>query len=80
MAKAPEPPLELSDELIDKLTAGTMASLHLAKIFRGDDIGEQELVLQFFHLLHARRTSLNPDEVDVRYADFEEQLKKVFSS
>lgn len=65
---------------LDKLTSKHIAGIHLGRIFNDGDPGEQELVLQLLHLLHARKYSLDPDDVTTRYSDFTEQMAAVFRS
>lgn len=63
---------------LDKLTSVHIAQMHVDTIWRRGDPGEMELVLQFFHLLSARRQTLDVDELSARRDDFEAQLKLVF--
>lgn len=70
--------VEIDARDLDKLTAARIVGIHCERIFNDYDPGEVELVMQFFHLLHARKYSLNPDDVDTRRSDFDEQMKLVF--
>lgn len=68
----------ISDSQLDDLTSRHIAHAHVDRIWSKGDVGERELVMQFFHLLHARRTSLDPDDIDTRRKDFNEQMVLVF--
>jgi hypothetical protein len=63
---------------LEKATGREIVRAHIDRVWNQGDVGEQELVMQFFHLLHARKYSLNPDDIETRRQDFEEQMKVVF--
>lgn len=79
MAKDKVPPVMTPVEL-DWLTAEAVAQSHVRTIWRHDDPGETELVLMFFHLLHARRHLLDVEALITRRAEFQEHLDRVFAS
>jgi acyl-[acyl carrier protein]--UDP-N-acetylglucosamine O-acyltransferase len=66
--------------MLDQATARQLAIIHINDIYNGSSasIGEQELLMMFLHLLHARRRSLDPVDVVARRADFDEQMRLVF--
>ena len=69
----------LTTDDLDRFTSRGVCELHLNRIFDRDaDIGEQELLMLFVHLLHARRFSLNADMVNTRKQDFLEHFATVF--
>ena len=72
------PVVEINAEELDKMTAARIAGLHLERIFKDYDVGEVELTMQFFQLLHRRKYALNPDMTETARLDFESQLKLVF--
>lgn len=71
--------LVLTEATLDDLTSEAIAQSHVRLIWRNGDPGEQELVLFFFHLLHARRTMLDVEALIARRADFQEHLDRVFA-
>lgn len=78
MSDAKEPAV-LTQEQLDRITGEQIAITHVRNVWRYDDLGEIELVLMFFHLLHARRTMLDVDALAMRRAEFQEQLDRVFA-
>lgn len=72
-------PAVLTQTQLDQITAEQIAVTHLRTIWRNGDPGEEELVLMFFHLLHARRTMLDVDALITRRAEFQEHLDRVFA-
>ncbi len=79
MARKTKPEADIvSPEQLDRLTSRDIGRMHVDAIWAAGDLGEMELLMQFLHLLHARRHSLSPDDVDTRRADFDEQMKLVF--
>ncbi len=70
---------ELTQEQLDQVTAEAIAIAHVRTVWRNDDPGEVELVLMFFHLLHARRHVLDVDALVTRRAEFQEHLDRVFA-
>ncbi len=79
MAATGTEPAVLTQEQLDKITAEHIALTHVRHIWRNDDAGEVELVLMFFHLLHARRTMYDVDALVTRRAEFQEHLDRVFA-
>lgn len=74
-------PRTITPKQLDTITNREIANTHVRRIFNeGGDAGEQELVMQLFHLLHARKFSLDPNAIETRYADFNEQMTAVFRS
>lgn len=69
----------MTAEQLDQLTAEHIALSHVRHIWRSPDMGEQELVLMFFHLLHARRNMFDVDALATRRAEFEEHMDRVFA-
>ena len=71
-------PTGITQAELDEITAEQIALTHVRYIWRRADPGEMELVLMFFHLLHARRAMLDVDALATRRAEFQEQLDRVF--
>lgn len=77
---ADDEPKMMTREDLDRLTAEHIAMAHVRAIWVHGDPGEIELVLMFFHLLHARRHMLDVDALVTRRAEFEEQMSRVFAN
>lgn len=74
-----EPRPALTTEQLDQITGREIANAHVNGIYQRNDAGEIELLLMFFHLLHARRHVLDVDALATRRAEFDEHMDRVFA-